>query len=394
MPPIAPVPDPGCEATRRARGLAGLTVAALLVHAAFLGGMEWAWPVSTAALRPGVALHVRALDGPARPAPIAPPAPAAQPDARVASVEAPAPLSGDAAAGTTRAQPARARRPSGAAVPAREPERLPFRAGIEAELPPDSASLRHAGLAAVPPVGEAPVPNPAESAASPEAAPPVEEPIPLYRTRFPPPATLRYTIRRGAQEGSAEMQWRPTTEGYTLRLEGRAGAGAMLAQASEGGFDSAGLAPVRYTDQRARRSALATNFQREAGKISFSGSSREFPLVRGGQDRLSWMIQLAAVLAAEPGRRVPGALVALPVAGVRGDAGVWAFRCVGLEDVSTDIGPLRALKLIRDSHGPYDLDVEVWLDPDRHYLPLQLNLRTASAAQSLDLVLRELVLEP
>ncbi|HEX7439255.1 MAG TPA: hypothetical protein VF319_04095 [Caldimonas sp.] len=83
------------------------------------------------------------------------------------------------------------------------------------------------------------------------------------------------------------MQWRPAPDGYTLTFDADLEGHAILTQASRGDFDSAGLAPVRYTDLRARRATLATNFQREAGRISFSGSNRQLPQVQGGQDLLS-----------------------------------------------------------------------------------------------------------
>ena len=36
--------------------------------------------------------------------------------------------------------------------------------------------------------------------------------------------------------------------------------------------------------------------QREAGRITFSGPQVEYPLLPGAQDRISWLLQLAAVL--------------------------------------------------------------------------------------------------
>ena len=97
--------------------------------------------------------------------------------------------------------------------------------------------------------------------------------------------------------GSGDLQWRPDGDHYTLQLNGSAAGLNVLTQVSQGGFDAAGVAPQRFTDQRLRRSPQAANFQREAGKISFSGPSLELPLAPGVQDRLSWMIQLAAVVA-------------------------------------------------------------------------------------------------
>ena len=224
---------------------------------------------------------------------------------------------------------------------------------------------------------------------------PEPESIPLYRTRVPPAATLRFALRVGAADGMAELRWRPEAETYGLRFEGRIEGGPTLTQGSDGGFDGAGLAPVRHTDARTRRGMLATNFQREAGRISFSGSRAQVALARGSQDRLSWMLQLAAVLAAEPALRRPGAIVSIPVAGLRGEAAVWRFRTVEPEAVVALAPALQPLvHLVRDRQGPYDVDIAVALDPARHYLPATLSLRTANGLPALELELREAVIEP
>jgi hypothetical protein len=50
---------------------------------------------------------------------------------------------------------------------------------------------------------------------------------------------------------------------------------------------------------------VRASFQRELGKITYSGPTWNTLLI-GSQDRLSWMIQLAAVVAAEPQRLQEG----------------------------------------------------------------------------------------
>ena len=178
-----------------------------------------------------------------------------------------------------------------------------------------------------------------------------------------------------------------------MRFEGSVGGSVILAQASEGGFDVAGLAPGRCTDRRLRRALLATNFQREAGRISFCGSSSAYPLARGTQDRLSWMLQLAAPASAEPERLAAGSTIAIAIVGVRGEPDVWLLRSVGSDDVSTDSGSVAAVKLIRESRGLYDTGVEVWLDPSHHYLPVRVLFRSGAEAPTLELVLQQLEFE-
>jgi hypothetical protein len=235
-------------------------------------------------------------------------------------------------------------------------------------------------------------PAPAASApASPPAAAPVEgAPPPLYATRLPPPMTLRYELQRGRIGGSGELRWRPDGGRYELRLEGSVVGLNVLTQASEGALDANGLAPVRFTDQRARRAALAANFEREAGRIRFSGPSTELPWQAGVQDRLSWMIQLAAVAAAEPQLLAEGERISLQVVGARGDGSLWAFRSLGQESLGTPAGPVDTVHLLREPRSPYDTRVEVWLDPARHHLPVRATMGSGDEDR-LELRLREML---
>ena len=111
----------------------------------------------------------------------------------------------------------------------------------------------------------------------------------------------------------------------------------------------------------------AANFRRDDGRITFSGSGVEWPLLAGSQDRLSWMIQLAAIAAAEPERLVDGGRITMVVVGARGDAGVWTLRYAGREDIATASGTVHAVKFVREGRSAYDTSAEIWLDPERSY---------------------------
>jgi hypothetical protein len=238
--------------------------------------------------------------------------------------------------------------------------------------------------ALAPPAATTPA-SAASPAAAGEGAPP-----PLYATQIPPSATLRYELRRGRLTGSGDLRWQVEAGRYALRLEGSVVGLNVLTQVSEGEFDAHGLAPVRFTDQRARRAAVAANFEREAGRIRFSGPSTELPWQPGVQDRLSWMIQLAAVAAADPALVAEGQRITLLVVGARGDGSSWSFRSLGKESLSIFGATVDTVHLLREPRSPYDTRVEVWLDPARHHLPIRATLGTTDEDR-LELRLRELL---
>ncbi len=226
------------------------------------------------------------------------------------------------------------------------------------------------------------------------AAPPAGTPVPTYATRLPPPATLQYAVRREGAEAlpaasprgglQAQLRWQHAAGTYTLTL----GLGAV-GWASVGGFDAHGLAPERHVETRRGRELRAANFQRpdgtgadaSPGRITFSGPRVEHPLWPGVQDRLSWMLQLAAVMSADATLGQPGRELVLMVVGVRGDALPWRFEAVAVEDLDVPAGLVRgALRLRREPQRAWDSRVEVWLDPARHHLPVRLRMQQGPGA--------------
>jgi hypothetical protein len=206
--------------------------------------------------------------------------------------------------------------------------------------------------------------------------------VPTYDTRLPPAATLAYRLQRGATIGSAELTWAPADGSYELQMRADAAGRPWIGWDSRGGFDAAGIAPERFVDRRRGRDAQAANFRRDRGRISFSGAAADVPLPPGTQDRLSWMLQLAAIVAADPGRFEPGAQVLMGVAGARGDLSVWRFTVESRETLELPAGPVAgALRLRREPGRPYDTQVEVWLDPVRHHLPVLVRMGAAPSGE-------------
>lgn len=211
---------------------------------------------------------------------------------------------------------------------------------------------------------------------------------PVYPTRIPPPTTLRYVISRGPWSGHGELVWEHQGERYHARLEGRVAGFKVITWDSSGLFDTAGLAPVRFTDERRGRAVKAANFQRTVGKITYSGPPDEYPLLPGSQDRLSWMVQIAAIASADPKRVATGGRVSMFVSGARGDADVWTFQALGTERVPVGGASVQAIKLLREPRKPNDTRVEVWLDPALHHLPVRARLTSSPENETLELVRR------
>lgn len=225
---------------------------------------------------------------------------------------------------------------------------------------------------------------PAEAATLAQAAPAAaratgDPPLgtPLYATRLPPTFRWSYHLQRGLLAGTGVLDWQPAADRYHLSLTGSIAGVTLLEWISQGGFDRAGLAPTRFTVSSRGRAPQAANFQRAAGKITYSANTAERALPAGAQDRLSWLVQLSAVVAADPARHAKaGARIALPVSGTRGDLGVWDFEVLGLQPVDTPFGRVEALALRRGERHAFDTRGEVWLDAQRHHLPVQVRLST------------------
>lgn len=258
-----------------------------------------------------------------------------------------------------------------------------------APRPPDRPSAAVAGANALGPgdlIAAADVVAAASATAAASRAVDEGEAVPVYPTRMPPAVTLQYELRSGMLGGTGELQWRPTAQGYSMRLSGRAVGLNVLTQVSEGGFDAAGLAPLRFTDQRLKGAAQAANFRRDLGVISYSGPSLQHALLAGTQDRLSWMAQLAAVLEAEP-EKAPLQRVVFRVSDARGDLSVWSFVRIGADTVPTGLGPKATVKYMREATDAHDARVEVWVDPAQHHMPARAVLRNAKG-QGFELLLQ------
>jgi hypothetical protein len=247
---------------------------------------------------------------------------------------------------------------------------------------PDATAAAMPAAAATEPSSTTPPGSPepmlVAAATPPAAAAPAAlsaPPLPRYRASLPPPFEARFDMRRGALGGQADWHFSNVGGRYQLELRTSVLGQNISHLRSEGGIGRAGLEPVRFVDGRRGRDRRAVNFQREApggARISFSGPAHELPLPEGVQDRLSWLLQLAAIVDTDSALRKPGARVSMWVVSPRGDADVWTFEITGAEPLPGDDGrPQPALALQRKADRQLDTEVRVWLDPAAHHLPLR-----------------------
>jgi Protein of unknown function (DUF3108) len=288
-----------------------------------------------------------------------------------------------------------------ATSPAADPSKPPA-------APPVTAPLRrNTDLNESPPRTELgaldrPVVTPAQADASPAFEPdpstfapaqPSSPAPPTYKTAPPPSLDLRYDVQRGAASGEARLTWRLDADGqYALEMRGSGAPAALTPHwTSRGKLDADGIAPERFSVSRRGRERHAANFRRDVGIVSFAGPAGTWPLAAGAQDRLSWMVQLAAVFQADPALAAAGTQVSMMVVGAHGDAGLWTFTVqqqVAVEGPGGEVVP--AWQLHRDSAHAHDPQVQVWLAPSLHHLPMRVRLTLPRSGESTEMHLRAL----
>ena len=340
------------------RALFGLTLAVLLAHLLALRAVPLALGLDHAPEAPTRAFITRTIE----------PAPNQSPSATPPTPPAVA----------ARAKPARPQRqpqPSTATpMPTPRPPdapAAPAEAPREAEPPPADPPLVPAQT--TPTAEEAPA-----KAEQPQPAPrPPREALHAVKVQaVPMPVRLNYTVEanRFPFSLSSELLWAHDGTHCEARLEFSAFGQSRL-QTSRGEITPEGLAPTRFSDKF--RSEVAAHFDRQKGKVTFSANTPDAPLLAGAQDRLSILVQLAAMVASQPEAYPEATTIAIQTIGPR-EADTWLFT-VGREETLTLPGGERTgLKLLRNPRKEFDQRVEVWLAPSMGYLPVRIRITEAN----------------
>ena len=197
--------------------------------------------------------------------------------------------------------------------------------------------------------------------------------------KAPDSAFLKYQVQ-GQVKGfnywaSAELNWHQDGKDYDARLEVSALFLGSRVQTSKGTLGSEGLMPTRFSDKT--RSELAAHFQRDKGIISFSANSPDAPLLKGAQDRLSVLLQLSSLLAADVTRFPTGTMLSFQTVSQR-EAEVWQFLVEKEEMLQLPFGDISAIKLNRKPRREFDQHIEIWFAPTLGYLPVRLRITNAN----------------
>lgn len=276
----------------------------------------------------------------------------------VAATRADAPATATAAAPTTR--------PETAPVPGRQAvAAAPAQARSASAPAPTQAPAASAASAAAP----------ALASSSSSAAPAAAAATSTGPVRVPPPMRLRYAVTAQTRGltlgGEATLEWRPEGAAYQADLAMRLRPVGSRTQHSEGQLTAQGLVPLKFIDRT--RHEEAAHFDPAGGRIVFSANSPQAVLIPGAQDRLSLVMQLAALVAGQPERFRAGTRLEIQTATTR-DADLWHLRVEGEQALQLPGGTVQALRLVREPRQPYDSVLEIWLAPGQHYAPVRLRL--------------------
>jgi hypothetical protein len=305
----------------------------------------------------------------------APPQPAPEPPPPLPQL-APEPVEVEVAEAAQAVQPAAGTAADGAQAPAAD-------AAAAAAVGADAAGHgRAAGATA-----DVQSPQAAESAAAAAAQPRPAPEARHYKLDLPPAADITLDVARTDANGSrwsgnALLSWTLTPTSYKIRIE--AGITVVFAQVnlltltSEGAVGEEGFMPTLMTEKRRGRSMTATHFNRKDGRLSFSASQANYPLVWGAQDKASVPLQLAAIARGDP-QQLSGNIDLL--VGEDRDATIYSFVVLGQEQLDTRMGKIATWHLARPPKpGSYSSRLDLWLAPDYGWVPVQIRNLEANGA--------------
>ena len=208
------------------------------------------------------------------------------------------------------------------------------------------------------------------------------------------PGSVRLAFAATAQQGAQPLQgvfgelvWLQDGSHYDATLSWTFLFKTLRSQRSTGSIGPTGIEPLRFSDKR--KTEVTSHFERDKGLVVFSSNAPSVMLLAGAQDRLSVVLQLGALLAGDPARYPPGAVIAVQTVGPR-DAEIWTFNVEGEEALTVPAGDFQTRKLTRNPRKPFDDRIELWLAPTLGWLPVRIK-QTQPNGDFIDLQMRNQV---
>ncbi|MGA7811399.1 DUF3108 domain-containing protein, partial [Caballeronia sp.] len=227
-----------------------------------------------------------------------------------------------------------------------------------------------------------------EAAAASQAAAVAAVAAPADKLDAPPSGDLRYdTLVNGVMNQTGTIHWVNDGQHFEMIVSIPLPFVGPFVYFSKGHFDRLGLAPEQHSEQRGRRAADVTVFDRENKQLVYTRTPNNQPLVDGAQDRFSVVMQLASLVRGAPDTYKPGVVRQFSVADNDSNE-TWSLETIGDENVQAPDGNVTARHFTRLARREGDRRrLDIWLAPALGWLPVRI-LQTEPNGMQIEMLWR------
>jgi hypothetical protein len=211
---------------------------------------------------------------------------------------------------------------------------------------------------------------------------------PADKFSVPPSGELRYDTRiNGVMNQIGNIHWINDGQHYEMVVSIPLPFVGPYVYSSKGHTDPFGLAPEQYSEQRGRRAADITVFDRTTKQLVYTRTPNNQPLADGAQDRFSVVMQLSSLVRGTPDTYKPGVVRQFSVADNDSNE-IWPIETVGDENVQTGDGNVLARHFTRLPRRDGDRrHLDIWLAPALGWLPVRI-LQTEPNGMQIEMLWR------